>query len=43
MKAEGDAIEKEIRTGVKRGPNFNHWDEIPALRKVCVCLRHTSA
>jgi hypothetical protein len=33
LKVEGDAILKEIRTGVKRGPDYNHWDEIPALRK----------
>jgi hypothetical protein len=33
LKEEGDEIEKEIRTGVKRGSEFNHWNEIPALRK----------
>jgi len=31
---EGDAMAHEMRTGIKRGPDFNHWDGIPALRKV---------
>jgi len=42
LKEEGDAILEEIRTGKKRGPDYNHWDEIPALRKAELMITEDS-
>jgi len=42
MKEEGDAILHEMRTGTKRGPDYNHWDEIPALRKAALMISEDS-
>lgn len=42
MKEEGDAILHEMRTGTKRGPDYNNWDEIPALRKAALMISEDS-
>jgi hypothetical protein len=42
LKEEGDALEQEIRTGVRRGSEYNQWDEIPALRKAELMISEDS-
>jgi hypothetical protein len=31
-----------MRTGTKRGPDYNHWDEIPALHKAALMISEDS-